>query len=231
MICDIITEKSFDKAVKKLNNNNRWDIIDKLDNIVEKLAKKEITKQSRNHPLKGQIRDVCDIHISGDIILLYRYIGNNLELLNLVDIVNHKTLKDPKYQKQLKKKLKSSYEIKEQLQEGNMENNKIYEAVMKHFSNSTWDGDFFELVTDLIDRVDDYSSDEDIWEALDSGLIYTKDEWTVLEYYCTPQEASWEEAYEQLYEDIYSICNDLVNEDAEEFDEDEVDEEDIEDLI
>lgn len=107
----------------------------------------------------------------------------------------------------------------------------IRDAVQKHFQDSTWDGDFQDLVVDLVERVDDYTNDEDIWEALDNGLIYTKDQWTVLEYYCTPQEASWEEAFEELYNDVYSICNDLANEDVEEFDEDEVDEEEVEDLI
>ena len=112
-----------------------------------------------------------------------------------------------------------------------MAENKIYDAVQNHFKDSTYDSNFFELVTSLVERVDNYSDDEDIWSSLDEGLIYYNDQWTVLEYYCTPQDASWDEAFEALYNDVYSICQDLADEDAEDFDEDDVDEEDVEDLI
>lgn len=231
----VVEEQPYLKGRKELEKKKRWDVIKKLDTIIDKLTKHEITTQYHNHILTGNnnLKGLSELHVEGNLLLHYTYRnkGSELEILDLIDLSDHKEQKNTRHSKQIGKMLKSSYEIKETLQESNMEENKIYDAVQNHFKDSTYDGEFFELVASLVGRVDDYSDDEDIWSSIDEGLIYYKDQWTVLKYYCTPQEASWDEAFEELYSDIYSICQDLADEGAEDFDEDEVDEEEIEDLI
>ena len=102
---NIVETSSYKNAYKELKNKHRDDVIDDLNKTIEKLAKFEISSQSDNHPLKGI--KINDIHIRGDVILLYRYVDKALIIdLRLEDVVNHKQLNNPKYKKQLKKKLK-----------------------------------------------------------------------------------------------------------------------------
>lgn len=88
----------------------------------------------------------------------------------------------------------------------------IYKAVAKHFNYHGSDA-FFDVVEDLVDRVDieDWKDDDydAIWQAIDEGLIYTKDQWTILEYYCSPTDANFDEAIEELASDMGSILSDI----------------------
>lgn len=107
-------------------------------------------------------------------------------------------------------------------------NKDIYKAVAKHFNYHGSDA-FFDVVADLVDRVDvdEFKEDESsaIYAALDEGLIYTKDQWTILEYYCSPTDANFDEAEGYLYDDICEIMNDIYDFD----DEEDFDDEDFED--
>ena len=87
----IYRSKDFNNAYKKLVKDHRFDVINKLNDIIEKLMyRNEITKESHNHPLKN---GVFDIHITGDVILLYRYKDNALLLtLELHNLTNHRDL-------------------------------------------------------------------------------------------------------------------------------------------
>lgn len=90
---------------------------------------------------------------------------------------------------------------------------RIYKAVIRYFDYRGTDS-FFDLVTDLIDRIDeeDFAEDEyeAIWQAIDEGLIYTEDQWEVLKHYCTPAEANFDEALEYLAQDIANIVGDIA---------------------
>ena len=44
-----------------------------------------------------------------------------------------------------------------------------------------------------------------VLDAINDGLIYTRDQWQVLEYYCTPEGANLSEALEQFAEDVYNL--------------------------
>ena len=87
----IYRSKDFNNNYKKLVKDHRYDVIEKLNKTIEKLMyRNEITKESHNHPLKN---GVFDIHITGDVILLYRYKDNNLLLtLELHNLTNHRDL-------------------------------------------------------------------------------------------------------------------------------------------
>ena len=88
----------------------------------------------------------------------------------------------------------------------------IYTVVVRHFDNRGTDS-FFDVVEDLVERVDieDWKDDDydAIWQAIDEGLIYTRDQWVVLEHYCTPTDANFDEAIEELASDMGSILSDI----------------------
>lgn len=88
----------------------------------------------------------------------------------------------------------------------------IYTVVVRHFDNRGTDS-FFDVVDDLVERVDieDWKDDDydAIWQAIDEGLIYTRDQWVVLEHYCTPTDANFDEAIEELASDMGSILSDI----------------------
>lgn len=107
---------------------------------------------------------------------------------------------DSKQTKQLKEGIKSD----------------IYSAVAKHFGYSA-NGEFADLIADLVDRAlmeEDDDIDESITSAIDEGLIYNKDIWTIKEFY---EKATLNEGtYEQLFDDMYSIVSSIKDEDLEE---------------
>lgn len=92
----------------------------------------------------------------------------------------------------------------------------ISSAINKHFKPPVSD-EFVELIADLVNRVlleegDDIA--ENIASAIDEGLIYNNDIWTIKEFY---EEATLNEGtYEKLFDDIYSIVSSIEDEDLEE---------------
>ena len=112
--------------------------------------------------------------------------------------------------KHIKKASKKSKSIKEGIKSD------IYSAVAKHFDYSV-NSEFADLIADLVDRAlleegDDI--DESITSAIDEGLIYNKDIWTVKEFY---EEAALDDStYEELFNDMYSIISSIKDEDLEE---------------
>lgn len=61
-------------------------------------------------------------------------------------------------------------------------------------------------------RIDELSEDvyEDVWQAMDEGMIYTEDQWDMLKYYCTPSNADFNSAWEDFENDLVSAINDGV---------------------
>lgn len=93
----------------------------------------------------------------------------------------------------------------------------IYSAVGKHFNYSV-NSEFADLITDLVDRAlseegDDIS--DNIMTAIDEGLIYNKDIWTVKEFY--EESALSDGTFENLFNDMHSIISSIKDdEDLEE---------------
>lgn len=97
-------------------------------------------------------------------------------------------------------------------------NNEIYGEVAKLYDYGA-PSDFVEVIADLVDRAmmnkeEGYDTDEAIHDAIDSGLIYHKDIWTVKSGY----EDSYlsDETYEKLFHDIYLVVDSLASEDVDE---------------
>lgn len=96
--------------------------------------------------------------------------------------------------------------------------NDIYSAVAKYFDYGA-SSEFTEVIADLVDRAlmnkdEDYDTEEAVHDAIDSGLIYHKDIWTVKAGY--EDSTLNDETYESLFHDIYSIVDSLTSEDVDE---------------
>ena len=115
----VVEEQPYLKGRKELEKKKRWDVIKKLDTIIDKLTKHEITTQYHNHILTGNnnLKGLSELHVEGNILLHYTYKNKNteLEVLDLIDLSDHKEQKNTRHSKQIGKILKSSYEIKETL--------------------------------------------------------------------------------------------------------------------
>lgn len=96
--------------------------------------------------------------------------------------------------------------------------NDIYSAVAKYFDYGA-SSEFTEVIADLVDRAlmnkdEDYDTEEAVHDAIDSGLIYHKDIWTVKAGY--EDSTLNDETYESLFHDIYSIVDSMSSEDVDE---------------
>ena len=77
-----------------------------------------------------------------------------------------------------------------------------------------------QIVIDVVESMNngDYEDLTDcINDTLDNSLIYYKDQWDVLQDFCTPQDANWDYAMDELYSLIYSaIYEEEIDEDEDE---------------
>lgn len=53
---------------------------------------------------------------------------------------------------------------------------------------------------------------ESLYDALNDELIYTADQWIIMQEYQTPDEANFNEAYEMFYEDLCRHFYEIVEE-------------------
>lgn len=83
--------------------------------------------------------------------------------------------------------------------------NDIYKAIFKTVEYGLTD-DFEEVLFNIVDRINDYSSEEDIYQAIDDELIYDDDRWTVMKHYQRPSEANFDGAMNDLTETVFAIC-------------------------
>lgn len=94
----------------------------------------------------------------------------------------------------------------------------IYSATAKYFDYGA-PADFVEVLADLVDRAlmnkeEGYDSEEAVHDAIDSGLIYHKDIWTVKAGYEDSQLE--DETYERLFHDIYTVVESMSKDDIDE---------------
>jgi hypothetical protein len=84
-----------------------------------------------------------------------------------------------------------------------------YEKLVRHFN-----GDFAGIAENVLSRIDADEIEKDPYEAvlqaMDDELIYTEDQWAMIEYYCTPQNADFNGAWEDFANDLMSAINDGV---------------------
>lgn len=81
-----------------------------------------------------------------------------------------------------------------------------------------------QIVIDVCDSMNNGDYDdlgECINDTLDNSLIYYKDQWDVLQDFCTPAEADWNYAIEELYNLVYSAISEEEDDEEDEEEEDE----------
>ena len=85
-----IATPSYEDGLDWLTRKHRTEDLVKLREVIYKLQHFQITNQRSDHTLKGNLKPYKDIHISHDVILLYRYVGKSLEIdLELSDLGDH----------------------------------------------------------------------------------------------------------------------------------------------
>ena len=100
-----------------------------------------------------------------------------------------------------------SKEDKKPIKEENEIHNSPYKDIIAEYFDYSGDFEFLDIVASCIGRVDNFEEEDDIYRAIDDELVYTYDQWKVIEHYCTPQEANWESAYSDFMNDIFAICS------------------------
>lgn len=108
-----------------------------------------------------------------------------------------------------KQQIIKDYTAPESPLDENLRESPYKEIIIRHFEYTGSDK-FFDIIADLVDRVEDFSNEEEIWEAIDSGLIYTRDQWEVYMHYCDMGDST-DKMYEGLFGDIFTICDTISN--------------------
>lgn len=88
----------------------------------------------------------------------------------------------------------------------------IRESIWEHCQDWCWSAqsDFEELATSVLERLEkeDFLK-EDYWDelqqAMDDEMIYTEDQWKMIELYCNPQDASFDFAWEYFQSDLGEV--------------------------
>ena len=89
-----MTTKQFDKAVESIKRKHDKKLKSDLIDILNKIYTQTLGASHRNHPLKDA-NGLNDVHLRGDIIILYRYDVDSDTLVisaKMHDIVNHDQL-------------------------------------------------------------------------------------------------------------------------------------------
>lgn len=92
-------------------------------------------------------------------------------------------------------------------------NNSKYKDIIGKYFDYSGDFEFLDIVADLIDRVDfdGEDVDEEIYSAIDEGLIYDADQWKVMQHYQTASEANLDSAIEELTQDLIGISYEIID--------------------
>ena len=134
------------------------------------------------------------------------------------DISNDGAVKMPKEEVKIEKEVEVEESCKTELKEEEnlkpLQKSSYKDLIGEHF-NHTWDFEFLDIVASTLDRIDfddvEDDLDEKVWRACDDAMIYTADQWTVLEFYAnSPQEANWEDAYLDFESDIMAIAEKIA---------------------
>lgn len=86
-----------------------------------------------------------------------------------------------------------------------------------NYFDHTFDFEFLDVVASILDRIDfaeaaEDDIDEAVYQAIDDELIYTADQWTVIEHYCDPQSASYDDAIDELTSDMIGLAEQIAKE-------------------
>lgn len=78
----------------------------------------------------------------------------------------------------------------------------------RHIGN---DWDYLSLIEAVIERIEDIENlkEDELYDklidAVNDEIIYYRDQWTILQENCTPQEANWEFAIDTFISESYEV--------------------------
>ena len=84
-----------------------------------------------------------------------------------------------------------------------------YDVLYRYFPNDKING----IAEAVLNRIDEDEMDEPydaVFDAMNDELIYTEDQWAMIEYYCTPQDANYDSAWDSFEYDLLSAVDDGV---------------------
>lgn len=92
---NIITYKAYERALKDISKIKGTKIDKDLDEIIEKLIKGEhpgnkVHNLQKTSVAKSGLTGLKELHITGELLLIYRHINTKLELVDICR--NHKDL-------------------------------------------------------------------------------------------------------------------------------------------
>lgn len=88
MVYTVFRTTTFKKSFKKLQEKEKEQVFE----IIEKLINGEtLEKKYRNHLLTGNFQGCIECHIKPDLLLIYKIIENEIELV-LVEVGTHSQL-------------------------------------------------------------------------------------------------------------------------------------------
>lgn len=129
-------------------------------------------------------------------------------------------LKQNGFKAESSKQIMSDYGVKNESLKGKKNkklkeslNNSKYKDIIGEYFDYSGDFEFLDIVADLIDRVDfdGEDVDEEIYSAIDEGLIYNADQWKVMQHYQTASEANLDSAIEELTQDLIGISYEIID--------------------
>ena len=122
MVNKVLISSQFIQGVKELRKKHKQKELEKLQTVINDLENQKVTKKYDNHGVGGKNK-LSDIHISNDLVLLYRYetdLDEDMLIisLRLNSLVDHKTLnQEINKLHTIKVATKSPYKIEKQIKE------------------------------------------------------------------------------------------------------------------
>lgn len=86
-----------------------------------------------------------------------------------------------------------------------------YKNLIGEYFDYSMEYDFLDIVARILNRIDDFSNEEDVYNSIDDELIYIQDQWEVLMFYCaSPADANWDNAYSYFVSDIMALADKIA---------------------
>ena len=85
--------------------------------------------------------------------------------------------------------------------------NAIEEAAFEVFGREDMAAVARSILQEIEYKDFDDRNESSVVQAVRDGLYWDDDEWTVLRYYCSPEDANWDAALESLYNDMLEAYN------------------------
>lgn len=98
---EVVTTSAYDREIKKLNRKHKNDVVDEIEDAIDKLSRREITKQKSNHRLSNNQSKYTDLHVDGGRLILKYYYNFKENKLHIEDLVDHNELRRPRKKESL----------------------------------------------------------------------------------------------------------------------------------